>query len=208
MVTVLENKILAVFRFSHQHIRIMLADKPNSFRRLFTDNNAFWLLQHHTQQSTNPGRSGTDDKNSIFLGNFRDACCPKTCCKHITDKQSLFIAHCIRNTVQPLIRIRNSDIFRLTAIYSTPQSPTAIRISTVIHISMLTEKTLTAESFDIHSHPVTRLHRSDISPYLFYHTYHLMPDSYSGHSTRHTAMFNMKITGADATKCYTHDCIP
>lgn len=94
------------------------ADKPNSFRRLLTDNNAFWLLQHHTQQSTNPGRSGTDNQNSIFLGNFRDACCPKTCCKHITDKQSLFITHCIRNTVQTLIRIRNSDIFRLTAINS------------------------------------------------------------------------------------------
>ena len=118
MVTVLENKILAVFRFSHQHIRIMLADKPNSFRRLFTDNNAFWFLQHHTQQSTNPGRPGTDDKNSIFHGYFRDACCPKACCKHITDKQSLFITHCIRNTIQTLIRIRNSDIFRLTAINS------------------------------------------------------------------------------------------
>ena len=52
----------------------------------------------------------TDPNGGWALG------CPKTCRKHITHKQSLFVADCIRNTVQSLVSIRNSDIFCLTAV--------------------------------------------------------------------------------------------
>ena len=77
MVAMLPHKVFAVFRPNDQHLRIMLADKTDSFGRLLADNNATGLLQHGTKQGTNTRRPGTDDEYSVFLGYFGDAAAQK-----------------------------------------------------------------------------------------------------------------------------------
>ena len=116
MVTVFEYKFLTVVRSRDQYIRIMFADKPNSFRRLLTDNDMLRILQYRAEQCTNSGRPCTDDEDSIFLRDFRDASGPKACGKYVSDKQRLLVTDRIGNMVQALIGIGYSDIFRLPSV--------------------------------------------------------------------------------------------
>ena len=133
----------------------MFPNKPNSFRGLFTNNNALRLSQHHTKQSTDSRRSRTNDKHRVFFGNLRNASSPKSCSKDISYKQSLLITHGIGNEIQALISIRYANILRLPPVTPPPpinptsQGPSPIRISTIIHISMPAKKTFSTKGFHI-----------------------------------------------------------
>lgn len=100
MVAMLPHKVFAVFRPNDQHLRIMLADKTDSFGRLLADNNATGLLQHGTKQGTNTRRPGTDDEYSVFLGYFGDTGSPEAGGQHIAYQERLLVAYRIGNTVQ------------------------------------------------------------------------------------------------------------
>ena len=106
MVTMLPHKVFAVFRPNDQHLRIMLADKTDSFGRLLADNNATGFLQHGTKQGTNTRRPGTDDEYSVFLGYFGDTGSPEAGGQHIAYQERLLVAYRIGNTVQSLVGIK------------------------------------------------------------------------------------------------------
>ena len=82
-----------------------------------------------------------------------------------------------------------------------------MRIRAIVYITVLTEEALTAESLDIDSHPVTRLYLTYRRSDRLDDSDHLMTDSYSRNSPRHTSVLYMKITGAYAAEGHSHDSI-
>src|SRR5699024_5240725 len=84
----------------------------------------------------------------------------------------------------------------------------SVGVSTVVHISVPTKETFSTKGFDIDCHSITGSDGNDAGAYFLHNAHHLVADCNTRNCTRNTAMFNMKITGADTAKCYTYDCIP
>ena len=185
----------------------MLADKTGSFGRLLADNNVTGILQHGTKQGTNTRRPGTDDEYSIFLGYFGDTGGPEAGGQHIAYQERLLVTYRIGNTVQPLVGIGHTYIFRLAAIDTAPQSPTAIGIGTVVHISATAKETFTTKSLHIHNHTVAGLYRLNVGTHLLYDAHHFVSYRNSGYSARYASMLYMQVTGAYATQCHPHNSI-
>ena len=165
------------------------------------------LLQQGTKQGANTRRPGTNNKYSVFLGYFRDTGSPETGGQHIAYQECLLVAYRIGNTIQPLVGIGHTYIFRLTAINTATQSPTAIGVGTVVHISVTAKETFTAKSLHIHSHTVTGLYRLNFGTHLLYDAHHFVSYRNSGYSTRYASMLYMQVTGAYATQCHPHNSI-
>ena len=161
-------------------------------------------MKHHAKKSTDSRRSCSYDQYRIVFGNLRNASCPEACGQDITHKQGLFIGHAIGNAVQSLICKRYTNILGLSAIYAASQSPTAIRVGTIIYVTVLAEETLSAEGLYVYSHSIAWLYNCDILSYFFHHSHHFVAYGDARNSTRYTAMLDMQVAGADAAHCHTN----
>ena len=185
----------------------MLADKLRSGSILLADDNALWLLQHNAQQGANTRRTCTDNQHGILLGDFRNTCCPKAGSKNIAHKKRLFIGNAVGNFVQPLVSVRHTHKFRLSAVNAAAKCPAAMMIGAIIDKALLAEEAFAAERFYVYRHAVTGLHGFYVSADRFHHAHHFMAHGNSRHNTRYRAMLNMQITGADASQRYAHNSI-
>lgn len=96
---------------------------------------------------------------------------------------------------------------RLPAIYPASECPSTIRISTVVHKSVLTEEAFATECLHIYHDSISRRYRLHFRTHLLDYAHHLMADSYSWHGTRNAAMLDVQITAADTGECNPHDGI-
>ena len=85
--------------------------------------------------------------------------------------------------------------------------PAAIRVGAVVDKAFLAEEALAAEGLNIDSDPVTDLYGSDRRADLLYNSYHLVADGNSLDSTRHRAVFDVQVAGADTRKRYPDDSV-
>ena len=97
----------------------------------------FRVLQHHVQQRTDTRRAGSDDENGIFFLDFRDSCRPEAGCKYISGEQSLLVRDTVRDSVEPLVRIRDADEFCLTSVDAAAECPASVRGLAVVDIAVL-----------------------------------------------------------------------
>ena len=185
----------------------MRTHKTSPLFRFFAHNNAARMFQHCAKQRTNSSRACSYNKDCIVRRNLRDTRCPKSGSQNIPYKQSLFVGHSIRNPVQSLICMGHTYILGLSSVNATAQSPSSIRILTIIYISFLTEKALATECFHIHRYPIARLNRSNSGTYLLNNAYHLMPHRNARNSTGNTSMLDMQITGTDTSERDTYQGI-
>ena len=171
----------------------MLLDKsPPLFRRL-THDDALRALQHRADQRADARRSGTDNQHRVVGRNLTYARRPESRGKHIANKQSLLVGHAVGNAVQALRRQRHTHIFRLSAVDTASESPSAMRRSAVVDIAVSAVEALTAEGFHIDGHTVAYLHAFHVGAYFFHHADHLMADSDARHRSRHTPVLYMQV---------------
>ena len=127
----------ALLRCCYNDIRIVFLYKGSPLLRLFAHYDVFRVLQHHAQQRTDTRRAGSDDENGIFFLDFRDSCRPEAGCKYISDEQSLLVRDTVRDSVEPLVRIRDADEFCLTSVDAAAERPPAVRRLAVVDIVVL-----------------------------------------------------------------------
>ena len=108
----------------------------------------------------------------------------------------------IRDDGETLIRIRNPDIFCLTAVNSTPQCPAAVGIGAVVDISVLAEETCAAEGLHVDRHPVTRFYCGNFRADRFHNANHFVTDRNARDGSWNCAVLNMQVTGANAGEGY------
>ncbi len=99
--------------------------------------------------------------------------------------------------VQACCSIRNPHIFRLSAIDSASQSPSAMWRSTIVHVSMLAIEAFSTEGLYIHGYSVSRFHMGNPLPHFLYNAYHFVANSNPRYSARHRTMLDVKIAGTD-----------
>ena len=160
-----------------------------------------------TKQRTYPRRTGADNQHCIIRFHLRYTCSPIARRQNITRKQSLLVTHALRNPGQSLIRIRYTHVFSQSAVYPAPQSPSAIGLLAIIHVTMLAEKAPSAKCLYVHRHTVTRTYARDSTSYLADHAHHFMADCYTAHRTWHTAMLNVQIAGTDTGQRHPDYCV-
>ena len=197
----------AILRRNNFHARIVFAYKTGSFRRFLTHDDMLRLLQHHAQQRADSRRSRTDNQHRVIGLNLRNSGGPKSCCKDIANEQCLLIANAIWNAIEALVGIRHTHILRLPAIDATAERPAAIGVGAVVYKAIFAEETLTSKGLHIDRHAVARLDGAHLGADLLNHANHLVANGYAGHSTRHTAVLDMQVAGADTTERNAHNGI-
>ena len=93
------------------------------------------------------------------------------------------------NPVESLVGIRDADEFRLTSVDAAAECPASVRGLAVVDIAVLAEPAFAAEGLDIDRHPVPRLYRMDLFPYLGDYSYHLVADGDARNCTWHAVWF-------------------
>ena len=201
------DKCLTILRFNNHHLRIMLLDELSPILWFLTDDDVSRILEQGAKQTADPRRASTDNQDSILFRNFRYSRSPESSSKDVANEERLLIAYRIRNLVQAGCSIRNPHIFRLPAIDSASQSPSAMWRSTIVHVSMLAIEAFSTEGLYIHGYSVSRLHMGNPLPYFLYNAYHFVANSNPRYCARHRTMLDMKITGADTAQRYSYDGI-
>ena len=74
----------------------MFVDERNAILIFFTYDNPLRMLQHHTEQGTDAGRTCADDQDRILFCDFRDSRSPVSGCEHISDEECLAVRHAVR----------------------------------------------------------------------------------------------------------------
>ena len=197
----------AILWCNNFHTRIMFTHETGSFGRFLAHDDMLRLLQHHAEQRADSRRSCADNQHRVVGLNLRDSCRPKSRRQHIAHEQRLLIAHAVGDAIEALVGIRHTHILRLPAIDATAERPTAIWVGAVVHEAVLAEKTFTAEGLHINRHAVARLDAADLGANLLNHANHLVANGYAGHGTRHTAVLDMQVAGADTAERNAHNGI-
>ena len=201
MFAVLKDEFFAIFRLAGQYFRIMLADKAQPSRGFLADDDSPWLFQTAAEQGADAGRACAEYQHGIFGIDFRNPVCPESGGQYIAHEKSLFVAHIVRNPVQPLVGIRHSDIFGLASVDSASQGPASVGVGAVVHEAMPAEEAIPAEGFHIDGDAVSGFDVVYGRPGLFHDADHLMPYGDAGNGSRHAAVLDMQIAGADTAEC-------
>ena len=191
MGTMAQHKVFTAFGSRHLHPGIVFAHETQPLLRPFANDDAMRIFQHDTLQSAYPRGACADNQHRVLFLDFRDTRRPKACGQDVAHEQSLLVGHRRGNHIQALVRIRNPDKFGLSSVDAATQSPSAMRVGAVVHVSVSAKEAFPAKYLHVYGHPVARLDRSDFMAYFFHHPDHFMPYRDSRYGTRHTPMFDV-----------------
>ena len=197
MQAVFQNHPFRLFRNHGQHLGKVFPDKGQPLRIFLTDDDLSGITEQHAEQGTESRGACAENQHRIPGGNLSDTGSPEAGGQNIPHKQRLPVRYRVRNPVQPLIRQRNPDKFRLSAVNPAAQRPSSFRMLAVVHIPFLTKEALTAEGLHIDRHPISGLDGLYFFAHFFHHAHHFMTYGNARNCTGHSAMENMQVAGAD-----------
>ena len=200
VVGVRADELRTALRLRQQHVGIVGLHEGTAFGRLLAHDDTLGALQHRAEQGADARRSGTDDKHGILRRNVRYACRPKAGGQDITHEECLLVRHIIGDAVKPLVGMGHTDKFRLPTVDAAAQSPTSVGVGAVVHIAFLAKETLAAEGLHVHGDAVARTDIGDGTPHLLHHAHNLVAYGDARHGTRHAAMLDVQVAGADAAQ--------
>ena len=128
--TALPENFRKVFRLCCENLRIMLPYKLQAPRIFFTDDHLPGRPKQHALQGADSCRACANQQDGVFGLDFRDLGGPIASGKNVAYEQGLFIGDAVWNAVQSLIGIRNTDVFRLSAVDPAAQRPASVQLFT------------------------------------------------------------------------------
>ena len=134
----------------------MLLDELSAFLGFLAHDDVLWMLQHNTKHSAYTCWAGSDNQHGILLLDFGDSGRPEAGSKYIPDEQCLLVCDTVRDFVEPLVRIRDADVFCLATIDATTESPAAVWGLAIVDIAVLAKPAFTAVSLNIDRYPCIR----------------------------------------------------
>ena len=125
--------------------------------------------------------------------------------QHVAHQQHVLIGQGIRDGIEPVVRKGHAHVFRLAAVDAATQLPAAV--AAVVDVALTAEPAGAAKGLHIGGHTLAGAHFAHLAARCHHFAHEFVPQHRAGQGTRHRAVADMQVTGADAGKFHFDDGI-